>query len=223
MNLKKIIFLFFISFIVTVSSVSASNHILDFENTLIDSNEQKVDVNSVDVDNYLIIKVTIANPNDFWIKIDSLRWLVKSKKNNDDFDVIFKQEYEVDTITKPTPEIVLSPNSKIDTYIILEKYNLLEKDERIGSWLIDLEGQLEGVKYFNENDFTETNFHQDNLETSKGNLIQFTVTKEPVKIYNIGYLKYIPGLEDINPYLNFVVSIITIIVGAIGILKWHKN
>lgn len=226
MNFKKVIFLFFISILITVSNISyvyATNYILDFENTLIDGNQNNVNTDSVAVDKSLAVKVTIANPNNFWIKIDSLWWTVKSKKNNDDFDVIVKQKYDVDTNTKPITEIVIPPNSKINVYIILEEYNLLEDDMRIGSWLIDFDEQLEGVKYFNEDNFNVINLRQTDLKTSKGNLVLFTVTKEPVKIYNIGFLKYIPGLEDVNPYLNFIVSIIVIVGGVWGIIKWFKN
>ena len=196
---------------------------MDFENTLIDGNQNNVNTESVTVDKSLAVKVTIANPNNFWIKIDSLRWTVKSKKNNDDFDVIVKQKYDVDTNTKPITEIVIPPNSKINVYIILEGYNLLEEDERMGSWLIDFDEELEGVKYFNEDNFDVINLRQTDLKTSKGNLVQFTVTKEPVKIYNIGFLKYIPGLEDINPYLNFTVSIIVILGAIFGIIKRFNN
>ena len=226
MNFKKVIFLFFISILITVSNISnvyANNYILDFENTLIDGNQNNVNTDSVAADKSLAVKVTIANPNNFWIKIDSLRWAVKSKKNNDDFDVIVKQKYDVDTNTKPITEIVIPPNSKINVYIILEEYNLLEEDERIGSWLIDFDEQLEGVKYFNEDNFDVINLRQIDLKTSKGNLVLFTVTKESVKIYNIGFLKYIPGLEDVNPYLNFIVSIIVILGGVLGLIKWFKN
>ena len=126
---------------------------------------------------------------------------------------------------QPITEIIIPPNSKINLYIILDHYNSLEEDERIGSWLIDLEEQLVGLSYYQEDSLNEIKnkyYNPINLRTSKGNLIQFTVTKEPVKITKYGFLNCIPVLKDINPVLDFIGSIVSILA-ALGVINWIKN
>lgn len=216
---KKIGFILILFIIINVSIVSANTYKLDFENTLIDGNQKKVNTNEeVGVDYPLAIRVTISNPNNVWIKIDSVEFVVKSYKNNQIFDVIHKQDYKVDTKTAPMTEILIPPQKTEDIYIILDAYNLLKVDERIGSWEIDLEENVEGIVYFESTNLNEINSNSINIETIKGNLIQFTVAKEPVKI-RYGLINYIPGLDDINPFVDLVGTIIGILLSVVVLWK----
>lgn len=212
------ILVFFI--FINISTVSANTYKLDFENTLIDGNQKKVNTyEEVGVDCPLAIRVTISNPNNVWIKIDSVKFVAKSYKNNQIFDVIHNQDYGVDTKTAPMTEIYIPPQKTEDIYIILDAYNLLEVDERIGSWEIDLEENVEGIVCFESTNLNEINSNSINIETIKGNLIQFTVAKEPVKI-RYGLINFIPGLNDINPIVDFIGTILGILASAT--ILWNR-
>ena len=186
---------------------------------LIDGNLKEVEINNVAVDNPLAVKMTITNPNNVWIKIDTLSWKLKSNKNNEEIDVITKQERETDTKTKSMTEILIPPRNKKDLYIILDAYNKLDANERIGFWEIDFEEEVNGISYFKTNILNEevsSFINPINLQTIKPNSIQFTVKKEPKEIPNYGFINRISG-ENINPLLDSTISILSIISIMIGI------
>ena len=215
---------FIISVFISIYTVSATEFKLDFENHLVYENQKDVNIGkSVAVDRSLLVRVTITNPNDFWIEIDSLSWKIKSYRNNEEFDVITKEnQYYTDTITKPNTNVLIPPQNVIEVYVLLDAYNALGEGKRIGVWEIDFEEQLDGISYLQRDNLEKINPrypYKINLKTSKANLLKFTVVKEPEKNPQHGFLNKIPGFEDIDPFINTIGSIIAVIGAIYGLYK----
>ena len=223
---KKIIFILAISLLISISTVSALESKLDFDNHLVYENQKDVNTEKgeiVEVDRSLFVRVTMTNPNDYWIKIDSLSWEIISYKNNENVDVITKaNQYDKDTITKSETNILIPPQDIKEVYVILDAYNALDESKRIGAWEIDFEGQLDGISYLQRDNLKEiypSSINKNDLIISKANLLEFTVAKEPEKNPQYGLFNKIPGFEDINPLIDALISVIALIGAILGIYK----
>ena len=200
-----------------INTVSANEYNLDFKANLIDSNSE--DLNSTQdilFDKQLAIQVTITNPNNIWIDIKSLTWTSKLVKTNDNFDNII--------VNKEITDLLIPPYEQHDFYIILNKYNKLNTDTKIGQWQINFNKQIK-VENAYSTDFEPIGFNEKNIIIA--NPISFKITKPdlnpPDEIVETGFLdRFNPSLDDAYKLVGIVTMVIGVIIGVIK-LKSGKS
>jgi hypothetical protein len=171
LNITFLILIFTI--LISVPSVSAIDYDLDFATELVDGNAKFVDLDTdVSIDRSLVMHVTITNPNDIWINIGQLSWVIESSHNTKEFNKMATSE--------SMENVLILPKDKEDIYIILDGYNSLENGDRIGSWLIDFEGHTSQIDCFGSNNLEKIGYCS--VNPLKANPLDFSVTKESPKV-----------------------------------------
>ena len=200
-----------------INTAYANEYNLDFKANLIDSNSK--DLNSTQdilFDKQLAIRVSITNPNNIWININSLTWTSTLFKTNDHFEDIVVNKYLKD--------ILIPPYKQHDFYIILNKYNKLNTDTKIGQWQINFNKQIK-VENAYSTDFELLGFSEKNIIIA--NPISFKIVKPdinpPDEIVETGFLgRFNPSLDETSQLVAIVTSIILVLIGVIT-LKSGKS
>jgi len=108
-------------------------------------------------DNNIMLKVTIKNNFDFWVKIGSdnsdainLKILVENK-NLGSYNSNGKETENHKIMGSPS---YIPPKSEFKFYIPLDAYNNMERDKRVSDWVLTPTLELQNVKYY-QNPYNE--------------------------------------------------------------------
>lgn len=201
MKSKHLIIFFILLLVFLTPIVSAKDYILDFDSELIDGNGKYIDTsNAVSIESHLVLHVTLSNPNDFWIDLGSISWNIGASQNSREFEKI--------TSSESMTNVLIPAKEKIDIYIILDGYNSLDNDERIGVWEIDFEGNINEVEYYYSNNLDKITYptsSQIKLNPSKANLIKFEVQKESSQLdKSFDFGRGISKINELDPIFKLI-------------------
>lgn len=207
--MRKLSVLFFIFlFFLSISIASANEFNLDINAELVDNKVDNLNLKeNIPLEQNLAIRFTIVNSNNLWISADNFGIMMTANKDGERF---FPISSVIDTLT--VEKLVIPPQDKAEFYVVLEEYNLLSKNDRIGSWAIKFESTKPSTDGFEASDLTKDGYVT--LYLIKPNNIEFTVIKE--KAYLDENTNFLSILSNYN--LNTINSIVGIIVGILFIL-----
>lgn len=216
------VFVFVYLLVLSIPIVSASDNNLDISAELIDnygnrlSTDEKIEI---PIEQNLGIHFTIVNSNDLWINVRTLDLRMNAKKDGERFFPISS----VDDATS-IQELLIPPNNKADFYVILEKYNSLPNNDKIGYWSLNFETTKVSSSAFNSlNLMQDRYFH---LDLIKPNNIEFTVIKEKEQLDESKNLLSNLSYEKLDT-TEKIMSILTgfIFLGGIawGIIRKSNN
>lgn len=206
------VFFFVFLFLLSISIVSASEYNLDVNAELIDNKVDNLNLDGkIPLEQNIAIRFTIVNNNNLWIKVNNFSISMKANKDGERF---FPISSVIDTLI--VEQLLIPPQNKAEFYVVLEEYNSLPKNDRIGSWTINFESTQLSSNSFQASDLTKDFFLP--LDIIKPNNIEFTVIKE--KAYLDENVTFFTKLFSILSHYNLDIAnnIIDIIVGAFIIL-----
>ena len=218
--MRKICILFFVYLLLlSISTGSASDYGLDISAELIDNYGNRLIFDEeIPIEQNLAIHFTIVNSNDLWINVRTLDLRINAKKDGERF---FPSSSLYDAIS--IQELSIPPKNKADFYVVLEKYNSLLQNDRIGSWILNFETTMTSSSGFNSLDLTKKNYLP--LGIIKPNNIEFTVVKENAHldkntnfVSNLSY-ENLDATEKILSALAAFIFIVGIIWSIIRKLK----
>ncbi len=89
-----------------------------------------LDENNVDVSKPLILKITIINNYNKWIKISNFGWGISCNYKGEKAECYSRDLYK-------DIEIFVPPKRENEVFIILDKYNNLDPKQKVGRWTIE--------------------------------------------------------------------------------------
>ncbi|WP_321431129.1 hypothetical protein [uncultured Methanolobus sp.] len=209
---RSLIFVFLM--LLSISNAHANNYNLDINGELVDTSGVLLeDKDEIPVEQNLAIHFTVINKNDFWINVNNLNIKMSANQDSNRF-------YPISSGSDTTliEEVLIPPNKKAGFYVVLEEYNSLNKNERIGNWAISFETTKGSTHGYSSSDLTSMNYFV--LDLSKPNNIEFNVIKEEAQLDDSAFsLNISPDdIATTNNLLGIVVAII-----AIGGVLFAKN
>ncbi|WP_406661506.1 hypothetical protein V7O66_03035 [Methanolobus sp. ZRKC3] len=215
---RSFIFVFFI--LLSISNVHATNYNLEINSELVDNYGTKLNVDKeIQVEQNLAIHFSVVNKNDLWINVRNLNLRLNANKDSERF-IPISSGNDVTLIE----ELLIPPESQADFYIVLEKYNSLNENDRIGSWVVSFETTETSSNSFSSLDLIKENYLVLNL--MKPNNIEFRVIREQAQLdQNIDLpssLSY-ENLAATDNIVSIIGGLILIIGTLVGIVKVTKG
>ena len=202
------VFLFFSS----ISIVSASEYNLDINAELVDSKIATLNLDeNIPLEQKLAIRFTIINNNNLWININNFDISIRANKDGERF---FPISSVIDTLI--VDKLLIPPQNQIEFYVVLEEYNSLSKNDRIGSWAINFESTKLSSNGFEATDLTKVGYLP--LDLIKPNNIEFTVIKEKALLDENTNIFTKSGSILSNYNLETIGTIIGILAGSAFLL-----
>ena len=171
--MRKLSVLFFVFlFFLSISIASASEYNLDINAELVNNKVDNLNLEeNIPLEQNLAIRFTIVNNNNLWINVNNFGISMTANKDGERF---FPISSVIDTLI--VEKLIIPPQNKAEFYVVLEEYNSLSKNDRIGYWGIKFESTKLSSNGFEASDLTKDGYVP--LDLIKPNNIEFTVIKE---------------------------------------------
>ena len=174
-------------------------------------------------DNNVMLKVTIKNNFDFWVKVGSensdsinLRILVENK-NLGNWNGNGKETETHKIMGSPA---YIPPKSKFEFYIPLNSYNNMERDKRVSDWVLTPTLDLQNIEYY-QNPYDEKKAININSQykipnSIVDNQVKFEGKSEGVEIQTNSFSKIISVIKGF--FSNWTGWIIASVI--VGVIIW---
>ncbi len=181
-------------------------------------------------DNNIMLKVTIKNNFDFWVKVGSdnsdainLKILVENK-NLGNYNSNGKETENHKIMGSPA---YIPPKSEFEFYIPLDAYNNMERDKRVSDWVLTPTLELQSVKYYqNPYDEEETINIKSSYQIPNSivdNQVKFEGKLDGVEVKPNSFSGIVNSIKGFfSNWTGYIIAgIIILVVGAIivGVIK----